>query len=226
MAHPQRWPLFEKGNRDMDEKLQHMSCADFTKALSSKVSVPGGGGAAALVGALGAALCAMTGQFTVGKKKYALYEADIVRMIQTAEDIRTRLLTLIDEDAAAFEPLARAYAIPREDPSREERTEQALQGAVRAPLEMMRQIGRAVTLLEEMEQKGSVLLISDVGCGALCCRAALESAALNVFVNTGAMRDDAFAQSAEKAADELLQNYVPRAEAVSTAVTRRIREGS
>ena len=209
----------------MNELLQNRSCADFSQALSAKVSVPGGGGAAALVGALGAALCAMTGNFTTGKKKYAAYEADLQRMIRSAEDLRMRLLALIDEDAAAFAPLARAYALSAEDPTRETVTQQALRGAVRAPLEMMRQISRAVPLLEEMQEKGSALLISDVGCGALCCRAALESAALNVFVNTKLLADRAAAAAIEAEADGLLRCFVPRAEAVGAAVTRRVRGG-
>ena len=210
----------------MDKMLKNESCADFTSALASKVSVPGGGGAAALAGALGAALCAMTGHFTIGKKKYAAWEQDLLRMVQEAETIRLRLLALIDEDAAAFAPLSRAYGVSRDDPMRQELLEQALRGAVRPPLEMMHQIGQAIVLLEEMQEKGSVLLLSDVGCGALCCRAALESASLNVFVNTRSLHDRDFARTVEEEATDLLKCFIPRAEAISTAIMRRIREGN
>ena len=94
------------------------SCGAFLDALASKAPVPGGGGASALAGALGAALCTMVGNYTVGKQKYAAVEEDVKALMARAEDLRARLLGLVDTDAAAFEPLSRAYAIPKEDPSR------------------------------------------------------------------------------------------------------------
>lgn len=93
------------------------SCGAFLDALASKAPVPGGGGASALAGALGAALCTMVGNYTVGKQKYAAVEEDVKALMARAEDLRARLLGLVDTDAAAFEPLSRAYAIPKEDPS-------------------------------------------------------------------------------------------------------------
>ena len=88
--------------------FSQFSCADFAQALASKTSVPGGGGAAAMAGALSAALCSMAGNFTAGKKKYAAYEADIQRILTEAEALRQCLLTLVDADADGFEPLAKA----------------------------------------------------------------------------------------------------------------------
>ena len=207
----------------MPEKLMDGSCTAFADALAAKVSVPGGGGAAAYVGALGVALCSMVGNFTTGKKKYAEYEEDIQRMLAEGEEIRARLLELVDEDAEAFFPLSQAYASPKEDPTRAEVLERCTKHALAGPLEMMRQIARSVELLEEMQAKGSRLLLSDVGCGAACAAAALRSAALNVFINTNALTDRDFATRVEAEADALLA-YVPRAEAVADAVCASLRE--
>ena len=206
-------------------KLTEETCAGFAEALAAKVSVPGGGGAAALAGALGTALCSMVGNFTVGKKKYADVEEDVQSMLERAEKLRLRLIGLVDRDAEAFEPLSRAYAIPKDDPARPQILEEATLAACQAPLEMVHCCAEALDLLEEMGEKGSRLLISDVGCGALLCRAALESAALNVFINTATLRDRARAEALEAEVDALLQSYVPKAERIAAAVTGQIRGG-
>ncbi len=207
----------------MAEHLTARSCEDFVSALAAKEPVPGGGGAAALAGAIGVALCSMVGNFTTGKKAYAAVEGDIARMLAEATDVRMRLLQLVEEDAEAFAPLSQAYAIPRDDPSRADVLEEATKWACAAPLEMMRQTCRAIELLEEMGEKGSRMLVSDVGCGAHLCRAALEAASLNVLVNTAVLRDRAFATATEAECDALLAEFVPRAEACAADVMRRIR---
>lgn len=206
------------------ERLTDKSCASFAEVLAAKESVPGGGGAAALVGALGVALASMVGNFTTGKKRYAEVEGDIQRMLADAEAIRVRLIELVEEDAEAFFPLSQAYGIPKEDPTRAEVLESATKNACAAPVEMMRQIAKAIALLEEMGEKGSKMLISDVGCGALLCRAALEAASLNVFVNTKTLKDRAFAEETEAECDALLAEYGPRAEACAAKVMAHIRK--
>ena len=207
----------------MTDRLTDKSCAQFAEVLAAKESVPGGGGAAALVGALAAALCSMVGNFTTGKKTYAEVEDDIQRMLAEAEAVRSRLLELVEEDAAAFAPLAEAYGIPKDDSTRAEVLEAATKGACVAPVEMMRQIAHAIELLEEMGQKGSRLLISDVGCGALMARAALEAASMNVFINTKSYKQAEWAYALEEECVELLDEYVPRAEACAEDVIARIR---
>ena len=206
----------------MTDKMMEKTCTEFADALAAKVSVPGGGGAAAYVGALSVALCNMVGNFTTGKKKYAEYEEDVQRMLAEGDEVRARLLQLVEEDAAAFYPLSQAYGIPKEDPTRDEQLEKCTKDALAGPLEMMRQIAKAIELLEEMNVKGSRMLISDVGCGAACAAAAMQAAALNVFINTKGLRDREFAEKVEAEADELLA-YVPRAQAVADEVTAGIR---
>lgn len=205
-------------------RLTDKSCSAFAEVLAAKESVPGGGGAAALVGALGVALASMVGSFTTGKKRYTEVEGDIQRMLADAEAIRVRLIELVEEDAEAFFPLSQAYGIPKEDPTRAEVLESATKNACAAPIEMMRQIAKAIALLEEMGEKGSKMLISDVGCGALLCRAALEAASLNVFVNTKTLKDRAFAEETEAECDALLAEYGPRAEACAAQVMAHIRK--
>jgi len=206
----------------MTDKMMDKSCTEFAAELAGKVSVPGGGGAAAYVGALGVALCSMVGNFTTGKKKYAEYEEDVQRMLAEGEKVRARLLELVEEDAAAFYPLSQAYGIPKEDPTRDEQLEKCTKAALAGPLEMMRQIAKAIELLEEMNVKGSRMLISDVGCGAVCAAAAMRAASMNVFINTKGLKDRDYAAKVEAEADELLA-YVPRAKAVADEVAAGIR---
>lgn len=204
------------------EHMMEKSCRDFCEALASKTPIPGGGGVSALVGALGAALCSMAGSLTLGRKKYASHEAEIRWMLNKGEALRLRLLELAEEDAAAFEPLSRAYSIPRDDPNRDAVIQSAALHACCAPMEMMEQICRVVVLLEEMLDKGSAMLVSDVGCGALCCLAALESASLNIYVNTKTMTNRSAAQALNDRADELRAEFVPRAQSVAHEVFHRL----
>ncbi|MBS5659399.1 MAG: cyclodeaminase/cyclohydrolase family protein [Oscillibacter sp.] len=207
----------------MSEKMIEKSCADFAAVLASKAPVPGGGGAAALVGALGTALCSMVGNLTVGRKKYAQYEADVKRMLEKGAAVQERLLDLVDKDAEAFEPLSKAYSIPKDDPKHDETLEAATKFACEAPIEMMKACCEAIELLEEMLEKGSVTLVSDVGCGALCCAAALESASMNIFVNTKTLLDREAAAKLDDQADAMLREYMPRARKVADEVNRRLR---
>ena len=183
------------------------TCGDFLDALASKAPTPGGGGASALAGALGAALCTMVGNYTVGKKKYAGVEEDVKALMARAEDIRARLLEQVDADAAAFEPLSRAYAIPRDDPARGDVMERCLREAAAPPMAILELCCEAIDLHREMGEKGSVLMLSDVGTGAALCRGALYGAALNVKVNTRSMADRAYAQALNDRADALVERY-------------------
>ena len=177
----------------------------FLAELASKAPTPGGGGAAALCGAVGIALGNMVGNLTLGKKKYAEVQEDIAALNQRAEALRADFLALIDADAEAFEPLSKAYGIPKDEPKRGEVMEAALLAAVQPPLEIMRKCVKALELIADYAAKGSALAISDAGCAAAITRAACEAAALNVFVNTKPMRDREKAGEINREANELLQ---------------------
>lgn len=197
------------------------TCGQFLDALASKAPTPGGGGASALAGAVGAALCTMVGNFTVGKKKYAAVEEDVKALMAQAEVVREELLAQVDADAAAFEPLSKAYAIPKEDPTRAQVMEQCLRAAAAPPMTILRLCCKAIDLHSEMLEKGSVIMLSDVGTGVILCRGALLGAALNVKVNTKSMADRAYAQAMDQEADALVERYTKVADQVYEAVMGR-----
>ncbi len=207
----------------MPETMAKWTCTDLASALAAKESVPGGGAAAAYAGALAAALGSMVANFTTGKKTYAAYEEDIQRILKESDQARLRLIELMDEDAACFYPLSQAYGIPKDDPTREETLEQCTKTALESPFAMMQEICSVIELLEELQQKGSRLLLSDVGCGAALARAALESAALNVAVNTAGLKDRAFANSVDEDSERMLTEYSSRAQAILDAVMASLR---
>lgn len=204
--------------------LVNRSCTNFVQVLASKEPVPGGGGAAALVGAIGMALCSMVGNLTIGRKKYADVEADVYVMLEKGAKIQGQLLALVDEDARVFEPLSKAYAIPKDDPNRAEIMEEVLSKACSAPLAMMRCCGEALDLLEEMLAKGSAMMVSDVGCGAACCKAGLVSASMNIFINSGSLMDKNTVAAIENEADALLEKYGSIADDICYKVIQRIRK--
>ena len=195
----------------------------FNDALAAKDSVPGGGGASALVGAVGMALGNMVGNLTVGKPKYADVEDEAYALIKEGDELRIKLLDLIDGDAESFEPLSKAYGIPKDDPNRDEIMENALHAACDVPMDIMRTVARSIELLDRMSQIGSALAISDAGVGAVCAKAALQGASLNVYTNTKTMKDREYAKKLEDEADALLEKYCPMADKVYESVYNRLR---
>jgi len=209
------------------KQFSEMTCTEFTDALASSAPVPGGGGASALTGALGAALCNMVGSLTLGKKKYADVQEEILRLKDRADDLQTRMLALIGEDAKAFEPLSRAYGLPKDTPEQQAHKAEVMEAALReasaVPLAVMRLCCEAIDLHAEMARIGSAIAISDVGVGVRFCGAALEGAALNVFINTKLMKDRVYADGLNAQADHLLARYVPLAQSVYADVAARLR---
>ncbi|MBR3474728.1 MAG: cyclodeaminase/cyclohydrolase family protein [Oscillospiraceae bacterium] len=198
------------------------SCAGFAAALASDAPVPGGGGAAALAGALAAALGAMAARLSVRRKKTEEERAALGEDIQSADGLRLRLLTLIDRDAAGFEPLSRAYSLPKEDPERGEKLRAASLAACEAPMEMLRCCGQTAELLTALRERVSPLLLSDVGCAAALCRGALESAAMNVWVNTRSSKEDPEARALNAETRRILDRALPLTEGVTAAVRERL----
>ena len=202
-------------------ELTKSSCEGFLESLASKAPAPGGGGAAALVGAAGVALGNMVGSLTVGKKKYAAVEADLRTLL------RRRLEALVQADAEAFMPLAAAYGLPKETPEQQAHKaavlEQALDGACAVPLETMEACCEGIALAQEYAAKGSALAVSDAGCAALFCKAALQASGLNVSINTKLMADRAHAEALNAKADALLAQYVPLADTLYEKMATQLR---
>ena len=204
-------------------ELMNLSCEAFLENLAGSAPAPGGGGAAALVGAAGAALGNMVGSLTIGKKKYAAVEADILILNRRAAALRKRLEGLVQADADAFTPLAAAYKLPKETPEQQAHKaavlEAALEGACAVPLEIMSACCEGIALAAEYAEKGSVMAVSDAG----CCKAALQAAGLNVSINTRLMADNAHAAALNAQADAMLAEFVPQADQIYEKLTHSLR---
>lgn len=202
--------------------LTDYSCIEFADKLAAKTPVPGGGGASAMTGALGAALGSMVCNYTIGKKKYKHVEADVKLILQKATNLRHELLSLVDKDAEAFEPLSRAYSMPKNTPEekslKDKVMEEALKGASLVPLKIMEAAIKAIDLHEELLSKGSKIVLSDIGVGVLLCKAALQGASLNVYINTKAMKDKNFANELNIKTAELLETGTKKADSVYETV--------
>ena len=202
-------------------------CNEFVEVLGSKAPVPGGGGASALVGAVGTALGNMVGALTVGKKKYADVEEEMKELMAKATTLQDELLHLIERDAEVFEPLSKAYGMPRE--TEEEKAEKArvmeivLKDACSVPMEIMEKCCEAIDLIVEFAAKGSALAISDAGVGAAFCKAALQGASLNVYINTKSMKNREYAEELNAKCDAMLEKYTKIADEVFESVLGRLK---
>ncbi len=202
-------------------------CNEFVDVLSSKAPVPGGGGASALVGAVGTALGNMVGSLTVGKKKYADVEEEMYSLKEKATKLQEELRRLVERDAEVFEPLSKAYGMPRA--TEEEKAEKArvmeivLKDACSVPMEIMEKCCEAIELLEVFAEKGSTLAISDAGVGAAMCKAALLGASLNVYINTKSMKNREYAEELNAKCDAMLEKYPPMADKVFESVLGRLK---
>ncbi len=189
-------------------KLVNKNCTEFVEALASKSAVPGGGGAAALVGAIGMALGSMVCNLTTGKKKYAQYEETIKDILEKAGRIEKELLEMIDDDAENFLPLSKAYGIKanteEEKKKKEKVLEEALKQASEVPIKIVKTSYDAIKLHEELVDKGSRLAISDVGVGVQCLRAALISGQLNVIININSIKDIDYVNKVKEETEKLV----------------------
>ena len=194
------------------------SCREFVSLLASSAPAPGGGGAAALVGAIGTALGNLVGALTVGKKKYADVEEKIKCLMSRCDELQTQLLDQVSADAEGFVPLARAYGIPKDDPNRAETLERATVTACQAPMRIMELCCDSLNVIAVMAEKGSRLAVSDAGCAAALVKAALQAASLNVFINTKTLRDRALAQEMNEKCLDMLERYGALADQVFNQV--------
>lgn len=210
-----------------DIMMRKNSIEEFAGSLSSAKPVPGGGGACAAAGAFAAALGMMVANLTVGKKRYADVEEEMKEILIRLGALRDQLLELIDKDAEAFEPLSRAYGLPRETPDQREEKERVLEAALyeasMVPLEIMERILEAMEDLEILSKKGSRIVISDAGVGVLFAQAALDGASLNVFINTKLMKNYERAQELNQKAEALIQEGTKFQEGIYQEVCAKIR---
>lgn len=200
---------------------------EYLDSLASKAAVPGGGGASAVCGALGAALGEMVGNLTTGKKKYAEWEEQTQAHIARLTELRERLAQLAKEDELAFEPLSRAYGIKAETDEEKEKKAQYMEACLRnaaaVPIRIMETCGEAFQDVLFFAEYGSRLAVSDAGVGAAFLNAALSGAVLNVYINTKLMKDRKYAEELNAHADRLLEDGRRAAAEVYEIVTKAVR---
>ena len=194
------------------------SCTEFVTVLASNAPVPGGGGASALVGAIGTALGNMVGSLTVGKKKYADVEEEIIALKAKCDQLQKDLLEQIALDAEGFEPLSKAYGIPKDNPDRDKILEDATIVACKVPVKIMELCCESLEAIKVFAEKGSRLAVSDAGCGAVCVKAALQAASLNVFINTKTLQNRELAEEMNKKCLGMLDKYCAMADEIFETV--------
>lgn len=198
--------------KDVNNTMKEKTVKEFNEMLSSHSAVPGGGSVSALAGALGAGLGVMVGCLSENKKNNASDGAELTELIGRMRLLQSRLLELIDEDAKGFEPLSKAYSLPKDAPDRAEIMKQCLLKAAKAPMETAKLCCRAIELAESLSKLSSALAISDIGCSAVICKAALQCASLNVYANTRFMADRETAEKMNAEVAEMIKKYVPLAD--------------
>ena len=202
----------------------------FLNELASSAPTPGGGGAAALTGAVGAALGAMVGSLTVGKKRYAAVEEEVQALLKEAKKLAAEMEDMILKDAEDFQPLAEAYRLPADTDEEKKRKEMIMQGAlVRAcetPLGIMACAVKALTINERMAAVGSKLAVSDAGAGSAVLKGALNAASLNIYINAASLKDEAAAKNLLDRAERLRKEGNDLAEAVFENVRLSLSSGN
>jgi formiminotetrahydrofolate cyclodeaminase len=179
--------MADAAREPMGEYLDH---------LAAKLPAPGGGSAAALVGALGAALESMVANFTVGKEAYREVEAEVKGLLEQSEALRSELTKLVQADMDVYSKVSSAYALPRdsneEKAARTEAIQAALKVAAQVPYKVVIACDKVLGICPELAAKGSANLISDVGVAVVFAEAALQAGYLNVEINLAGIKDEAY----------------------------------
>ena len=221
---------------------------EFVTKLGSEEPTPGGGGAAALVGAVGAALLRMVAVLTAGRLERKLQGsrsgaeqrtqqdelvaerksqqdelvARVKELAARAEELQQRLLDEVEADEAGFQPLAEAYRMGKDEPRRAERLEKAKLGACQAPMAVMEWAAAAAPVAAELAEKSGKLVVSDAGCAAAALKAAMEMAYLNILVNVRGLGDRTQAEALKERGRELLAGAGEELERVNTKVREEL----
>ncbi|MCZ7572854.1 MAG: cyclodeaminase/cyclohydrolase family protein [Ardenticatenaceae bacterium] len=206
--------------------LRQQTIGQFLDELASGSATPGGGAAAGLAGAMGAALMSMVANLTIGRKKYAGYEEEMRQLQARADEVRREMTNLAQRDALVFDSVMAAYKLPKDTEAqraaREASIQRALAEATQVPLQTMEQAAAIYELAVPLSQKGNTTAISDVGAGLLLAEAALHAAMLNVKINLGLMTDQEFSDQVRRRADALLAGKDEARRTVIAAVEARI----
>ncbi len=180
----------------------------FLDDLASKASTPGGGSAAAIMGAMGAALVSMVANLTVGKKNYEAVDAEMQALLSTSEQLRQQLGDMIKADVDVFDQVMAAYGMAKDTDEDKATRSQAIQSALKeatdVPLACAGLCAELIKLCRPMAEKGNKNVISDAGVAVLAANAALRSAALNVYINIGGIKDEDFINDRRQQLENIL----------------------
>ena len=205
-------------------KLAELKTAGFVDLLASDAPAPGGGSAAALEGALGAALTAMVCSLTVGKKKYAEYEELAKSAQEKANGLKARFVDVMDRDTEAFNVVSAAFGMPKatdeEKATRSAAIQRGLEGCTKTPFEMMELAVEALELTASVLGKSNDSAASDLGVSALSLRAAIQGAWLNVLINIGSLKDQELAADYRQKGEALLAKALPLADQIYDTVVK------
>jgi formiminotetrahydrofolate cyclodeaminase len=205
------------------------SLKTYSDALASGGPTPGGGSAAALVGALGAALNSMVANFTVGREKFAAVDAQARDLLAESEHLRADLERLTQADTEAYAQVSAAYKMPRdtdeEKAARQDAIQEALKAAAQVPMEAVRACHRVLEIANELLAVGNPNLITDVGVAARFALAALECATLNAEINLIHIKDRSYVEASFDSMKPLLAEGERLGRDVWRAVIQKVREG-
>lgn len=203
--------------------MQNKTLKEFSEVAASSSPTPGGGGVSADVAALASSLGEMVTSLTIGKEKYKEFEEELIEIRKELDILRINLLDCINKDAEAFEPLARAYKMDRNDPNYERIMEESLKCAAGIPLLILRYCTRIIDLDERLAVIGSKLSVSDAATSVMLAQGALYGAYVNIIVNTRLMKDKDYASSLNKEAKDLLDEYDLKAKNCYNTVLERLK---
>ncbi|MCI9171245.1 MAG: cyclodeaminase/cyclohydrolase family protein [Lawsonibacter sp.] len=207
-------------------KLAELKTAEFVDLLASDAPAPGGGSAAALEGALGAALTAMVCGLTVGKKKYAEFEELAQSAQAKALDLKARFVDVMDRDTEAFNVVSAAFGMPKatdeEKAARSAAIQKGLEGCTKTPFEMMELAVETLELTASILGKSNDSAASDLGVSALSLRAAIQGAWLNVLINIGSLKNKELAEDYRAKGEALLAKALPLADQIYDTVVKSL----
>lgn len=199
-------------------KLADLTLTAFVDTTASDAPAPGGGSVAALEGALGTALTAMVCALTQGKKKYAEHAEFTAEVGKKADALKAQYVDVIDRDTEAFNAVSAVFAMPKdtdeEKAARSAAMQEALKGCTKTPFEMMELAVTALELTDSIVGRSNDSAASDLGCAALSLKAAVQGAWLNVLINIGGLKDQAFADQYRKDGEALLKKALPLADSI------------
>lgn len=207
-------------------EIKDKSVETFLDELAGKQATPGGGSAAAVMGAQGAALVGMVCNLTIGKPKYAAVEAEMQVLLAEAEALRVTLIGMIKADVDVFDKLMSCYALPKasdaEKAQRSAQIQMVLREATEVPLACAKACAQAMALSRVAAEKGNLGVISDAGVAVMAAYAGLKSAALNVAINAAGLKDREYAEAKLAELQALMQNADSEAEEIYRIVKAKL----